>query len=140
MADIHAPSEIPVRYLPRSSTATMICLVMFVIGLGAFVVRLSQDAHSAWISYVTNWLFFTSICIGGVLFSVATWIVKAKWNWSVRRVSQSFVAFLPISFLLMLPMLGIGDTYFPWIEMMATDPVVQRKAAWLNMLVGEELT
>ncbi len=71
--------------------------------------------------------------MGGVLFAVATWIVKAKWNWSVRRVSQSFAAFLPISFLLMLPMLGLGRTYFPWIDMMATDPIVQKKAAWLNM-------
>ena len=30
-------------------------------------------------------------------------------------------------------MLGIGETYFPWIEMMETDPVVANKAAWLNM-------
>jgi len=133
MADTHAPSEIPVRYLPRSGTANMICAALFVVGLGSFVVRLGQDAQSAWISYITNWLFFTSISIGGVLFAVVTWIVKAKWNWSVRRVSQSFVAFLPISFVLLLPMLSVGDTYFPWIEMMETDPVVQNKAAWLNM-------
>jgi hypothetical protein len=133
MADIHAPAEIPVRYLPRSSTASAVIGAMFVVGLGAFVVRLTQDPQSAWVDYVSNWLFFTSIATGGVLFAVATWIVKAKWNWSVRRVSQSFAAFLPISFLLMLPMLGLGKTYFPWIDMMATDPEVQKKAAWLNM-------
>jgi hypothetical protein len=133
MALVHAPSEIPVRYLPRSSTANVIVGAMFVIGLGAFVVRLAQNPQAAWISYVTNWLFFTSIAIGAVLHSIATWIVKAKWNWSVRRVSQASAAFLPISFLLMLPMLGLGDTYFPWIAMMETDPIVQNKDAWLNM-------
>jgi hypothetical protein len=133
MADIHAPAEIPVRYLPRSGTANAIWGAMFVIGLGSFVVRLGQNPESAWISYITNWLFFTSIAIGGVLFAVVTWIVKAKWNWSVRRVSQSFVAFLPISFLLLLPMLGLGDRYFPWIEMMGVDPIVSKKEAWLNM-------
>ncbi len=133
MADVHAPAEIPVRYLPRSSTASTIIGALVVIGLGSFVVRLGQDAQSAWISYVTNWLYFTSISIGGVLFAVATWIVKAKWNWSVRRVSQSFAAFLPISFVLLLPMLGLGERYFPWIAMMETDPVVANKDAWLNM-------
>jgi hypothetical protein len=133
MALVHAPSEIPVRYLPRSSTANVIVGAMFVIGLGAFVVRLAQNPQAAWISYVTNWLFFTSIAIGAVLHSIATWIVKAKWNWSVRRVSQASAAFLPISFLLMLPMLGLGDTYFPWIAMMESDPIVQNKDAWLNM-------
>lgn len=133
MAVTHAPAEIPVRYLARSGTANLVAGALFAIGLGAFVVRLGQNPQAAWTSYITNWLYFTSIAIGGVLFSVATWIVKAKWNWSVRRVSQSFAAFLPISFLLMLPMLGLGDTYFPWIGMMETDPVVANKQAWLNM-------
>jgi len=133
MADVQAPAEIPVRYLPRSTRTTMLAGTAVIVGLISFVIRLGQNPESAWISYVTNWLFFTSVSIGGVLFAVVTWIVKAKWNWSVRRVSQSFVAFLPISFLLMLPMLGIGETYFPWIEMMETDPVVANKAAWLNM-------
>jgi hypothetical protein len=133
MAVQHAPAEIPVRYLPRSGAANAVVGTMIVVGLGAFVVRLSQNPQAAWTSYVTNWLFFTSIAIGAMLHSVATWIVKAKWNWSVRRVSQASAAFLPISFLLLLPMLGLGDTYFPWIGMMDSDPVVANKQAWLNM-------
>jgi hypothetical protein len=104
-----------------------------VVGLVSFVMRWRQDPQAAWISYITNWLYFTSVSMGGLLLAVATWITKAKWNWSIRRISQSFVAFLPFSFLLMLPMLSLGESYFPWIEMMADDPVVQNKAAYLNM-------
>ncbi|HET9947642.1 MAG TPA: hypothetical protein VFQ22_01830 [Longimicrobiales bacterium] len=133
MASIHVPAQVPVRYLPRSSTATLLCGAAFLIGLIAFVVRLSQDPSATWASYVSNWLYFTSISIGGVLFAISCWIVKAKWNWSVRRVSQAFAAFLPISFLLMLPMLGLREEFFPWIELMATDPIVQAKQAWLNI-------
>ena len=133
MAHIHVPSEVPIRYLPRSKNASTLAGALFVIGLAAFVVRLGQDAQSAWISYVTNWLFFTSISMGGLLLAVATWITKAKWNWSMRRVSQSFVAFLPISFVLLLPMLGLGESYFPWIAEMAHDPILQNKQAYLNM-------
>jgi hypothetical protein len=132
MAVTKPSAEIPIRYLPRSGTANMLIGALIVVGLGAFVVRLGQNPQQAWISYVTNWLFFTSIAIGGVLFAVATWVVKAKWNWSVRRVSQSFAAFLPISFVLLLPMLFLGDTYFPWIALMETDPIVANKDAWLN--------
>ena len=129
----HIPSEVPVRYLPRDRTMNTVAGALFVVGLLSFVLRLTQDSHSAWISYVTNWMFFSSIAMGSVMFAVATWIVKAKWNWSVRRVSQAAAAFLPIAFVLMLPMLFLGDSYFPWIEMMATDPVVQNKQAYLNM-------
>ena len=134
MAHIHIPSEVPVRYLPRSKNASMMAGVLFLVGLVSFVIRLSQDPDQAWISYVSNWLFFTSIAIGGVLFGVATWIVKSKWNWSMRRVSQSFVAFLPFSFLLALPMLlMLRENYFPWIDMMGVDPVVSQKEAYLNI-------
>ncbi len=134
MANIDIPSEVPVRYLPRSNNASMLVGGLFLVGLAAFVIRLGQDPESAWISYVSNWLYFTSIAIGGVLFAVVTWITKSKWNWSMRRVSQSFAAFLPISFLLLLPMLlFLREGYFPWIEMMASDPIVQKKAAYLNI-------
>jgi hypothetical protein len=134
MAHIHIPSEVPVRYLPRSKNASMMAGVLFLVGLVSFVIRLGQDPDQAWISYVSNWLFFTSIAIGGVLFGVATWIVKSKWNWSMRRVSQSFVAFLPFSFLLALPMLlMLRENYFPWIDMMGVDPVVSQKEAYLNI-------
>jgi hypothetical protein len=129
----YIPSDVPTRYLPRDRNMNMLAGAFFAIGLLAFVVRLTQDAQSAWISYITNWLFFTSIAMGGVLLAVVTWIVKAQWNWSLRRVSQSFAAFLPISFVLLLPMLGLGDSYFPWIDLMATDPLVAQKQAYLNM-------
>lgn len=129
----HIPSDIPVRYLPRDKTMSGVAAGMFIVGLLAFVIRLTQDSHSAWISYITNWMFFSSIAMGSVMFAIVTWIVKAKWNWSLRRVSQSAAAFLPIAFVLMLPMLFLGDSYFPWIEMMATDPIVQNKQAYLNM-------
>jgi hypothetical protein len=106
---------------------------MFVVGLAGFVFALTTDADRAWQSYVSNWLFFTSIAMGAMLFTVVTWMTKAKWNWSVRRVSLAFVAFLPISFVMLLPMLGLGESYFPWIAEVAQDPILQKKAAYLNM-------
>jgi hypothetical protein len=133
MAHIHVPSRIPVRYLERSTSMTTLFGGMFVVGLAAFLYTLGQDPDRAWQAYVSNWLFFTSIAMGAVAFTATTVIVKARWNWSVRRVSLSFVAFLPISFILLLPMLGLGEDYFPWIGMMADDPIVQKKAAYLNM-------
>ena len=133
MAHINIPDDIPVRYLDRSTGANLLFGGMFVVGLVAFVVALAGDPQTAWVSYVSNWLFFTSVAIGAVIFTVATTIVKARWNWSVRRVGVSFAAFLPIAFVLLLPMLGLREGYFPWIEKMAYDPIVQKKAAYLNI-------
>ena len=134
MAHIHLPHEIPVRYLDRSRTAGLVGAVMVVVGLVAFLFALTGDAQTAWVSYVANWLFFSSVAMGAVIFGVATTIVKARWNWSVRRVSFSFAAFLPFAFLLFIPMLlFLREGYFPWIEEMAHDPILQAKQAYLNV-------
>ena len=133
MSHIHVPSEIPVRYLPRSKNANVLFVGMFIVGLAGFIFALGNDADRAWQSYVSNWLFFTNVAMGAMLLTVVTWMTKSRWNWSVRRVSLSFVAFLPISFVMFLPMLGLGESFFPWIAEMAHDPVLQKKAAYLNM-------
>ena len=133
MSHIHVPSDIPIRYLPRSKKVDTVFLGMFVIGLAGFAFALTTDPDRAWQSYVSNWLFFTNVAMGAMLLTVVTWITKAKWNWSVRRVSLAFVAFLPVSFVMLLPMLGLGESYFPWITEVAHDPILQKKAAYLNM-------
>ena len=49
----------------------LLLMLLIPIGLLAFVVRLTQDAHSAWVSYVTNWMFFSSIAMGSVMFAAS---------------------------------------------------------------------
>ncbi len=133
MAQIHIPSEIPIRFLPRSRGANLLFGLLILVGGGAFVVTLMRDPAQAWRAYVVNWLFFTSVAAGAMALVAATTITKARWNWSVRRVSLAFAAFLPIAFVLLIPMLGLREGYFPWIEAMASDPIVQKKAAYLNI-------
>ncbi len=133
MAHIHIPSAIPTRYLQKSQTGNLLAGGLFALGLIAFLITWRADSAHAWRAYIVNWLLFTSIAMGACMVAVVTWIVKAKWNWSLRRLSIAFVAFLPFALLLMLPMLTLGGDYFPWVEMMANDPIVQKKAAYLNM-------
>jgi hypothetical protein len=133
MAQIHISDEIPVRYLRRSAFANVLFGIMAVAGAMVFLWTWTEDPARAWRAWVVNWLFFTSVAAGAMALTVATTITKARWNWSVRRVSLAFSAFLPLAFVLMLPMLGLREGYFPWIEAMAHDPIVQRKAAYLNV-------
>jgi hypothetical protein len=133
MGQIYIPKEIPIRFLPRSRGANAYFGILIVLGLVSFVGTLLRDPDQAWRAYVVNWLFFTSVATGAMALVAATTITKARWNWSVRRLGLAFSAFLPISFLLLLPMLGLGGAYFPWVEAMASDPIVQNKAAYLNL-------
>ena len=134
MAHHHIPHEVPTRYLSRELTGRTVSGVLFLVGAVAFFVTLQQDSGLAWKSYVVNWNYFMSLSMGGVMVAVVTWITKAKWNWSLRRIHQALGAYLPIAFLLFIPMLLVlREDYFPWIDMMASDPIVQKKAAYLNI-------
>ncbi|TVP74831.1 MAG: hypothetical protein EA352_09695, partial [Gemmatimonadales bacterium] len=134
MHDIHVPSEIQARYLTPARGITFLLLALVAVGVLAFLALLGSDADRAWQAYVSNWLFFTGVAQGAIIFCAATVIVKAKWNWSVRRVTLALGAFLPLSYLLMLPMvLNLREDYFPWIEEMDFDPIVQAKEAYLNI-------
>ncbi|HCR05022.1 MAG TPA: hypothetical protein DIU18_07525 [Gemmatimonadetes bacterium] len=133
MSSIHIPEDIPVRYLERSKRGDLLVAALVVVGLGSFVAALIVDSHMAWISWVSNWLFFTSVAMGAVVFAAATTIVKARWNWSTKRVSAAFAAYLPFAFLTLLPMLSLGGSYFPWVAEMAHDPILQSKQAYLNL-------
>ncbi len=134
MHDIHIPKDIQARYLTRKSPLGMAFLGLAVLGFGAFAFLLTSDPNRAWEAYASNWFFWTSIAQGAVMLAVVTVIVKAKWNWSVRRISLAFGAFLPIAFLLVIPMLlGLREDYFPWLGDMATDTTVAKKLAYLNL-------
>jgi len=133
MHDIPIPSALSAHYLTRGKGTKLLSTVLMVVGAAAFVALLGLDSDRAWQAYVSNWLFFTSIAQGAIILCAATVITKARWNWSVRRISLALGAFLPLSFLLLLPMLTLRENYFPWIELMATDEIVQRKAAYLNI-------
>ena len=134
MSGYSVPSEIPIRHLNRSGPTSTALGIMIFAGVVSFFAALFTDPALAWKSYVVNWNYFTSLSVGGAAVAAVTWIVKAKWNWPIRRIHQSLVAFLPISFVLFVPMLVVlREDYFPWIAMMEHDPIVQKKAAYLNI-------
>ena len=99
-----------------------------VLGLATFALGLLQGDGRAWQAYLFNWLFWFGIAQGAVVFSAVTVITRSVWARPVRRIALSFVAFLPLGFVLYLPLLLGGEHIFPWIHAMYHDGL----EAWLN--------
>lgn len=100
-----------------------------VIGLAAFLNSLLGDhPERAWQAYLINFLLFSAIAQGGLLFSVVMHITNARWSRSLAGLAESFVAFFPVSLLLFL-LLFLGHSYlFPWRQM-----DLHGKEVWLNL-------
>ncbi len=89
------------------------CLVLVVIGAVAWFAGVASDPLRAWRIYLVNFLFFTGIGVGGVLFVCTVNIASGAWARNVKRVAEGLGIFLPVSFVLFLLMLPGLKTLLP---------------------------
>lgn len=107
----------------------LICLALAVIGFGAFVFELmGRHPERAWQAYLINFMLWSAIAQGGLLFSVIMHTVKARWSGPLSNIAESFAAFFPVSFILFL-ILFLGKNHiFPWLHQ-----DLHGKEIWLNV-------
>jgi Ni/Fe-hydrogenase subunit HybB-like protein len=103
--------------------------VLALAGTAAFVAGvLGADPERAWQAYLINFVFWAGLCMGAVLLSAIISICNAHWGRSVKRLADSFGAYLPVSFLLFWVLYWGKEKLFPWI----LNPVPE-KEAYLNV-------
>ena len=137
--DIAELKEYPVRRLDGMPRGIMIgAAALVLVGAILWIMGLVADADRAWRAYAYNWIFFAGVAQGAVLLAAVVTLTRGVWSRPIRRVALSFVAFLPIAYVILFPPLliwGAGHI-FPWLH-----EDVGAKALYLNMpfLVGRHL-
>ena len=99
-------------------------------GLGAL---LSPDQFFR--SYLMAYVFVVGIVLGSLAIVMVHHLAGGAWGLVIRRLLESATRTLPLMALLFVPLLfGLASLY-PWArpEVMASDPVLQRKQAYLNV-------
>ena len=111
------------------SPAGWIFFILLLIGLAAFLVGLA-GAHPerAWQTYLINFLFWSAIAQGALVFSAVTHITNARWSGPFAGVADAFAAFFPFSFILYLVLILGKSHIFPWLQQDLGD-----KEVWLNI-------
>ncbi|HLU25277.1 MAG TPA: hypothetical protein VKZ58_06180 [Longimicrobiales bacterium] len=127
--DNFAAYRLPLVRLERTPAAARTAIIaLLVVGVIGFVASVLTDPTRAWRAYLYNWLFFTSIAQGAIIFSAATIMARGVWARGIRRIAQSTMGFLPIAFVLLIPIFFVGGKVFPWVE-----HPVPGKDVWLNI-------
>ncbi len=111
-------------------TLKAVSLVLFLIGAAAFLYELhTGDVTRAWSVYLTNYVYWTGLAFGAFLLSPVLVSTNAAWGRPVKRLAESVVFFLPVTFVLLWPLfLGRAEAFW-WV----LHPEEQ-KAPWLNTL------
>lgn len=106
-----------------------IAALLVAAGLVSFLfLAVGSHPEKAWRAYLINFLLWSAMAQGGLLFSAVMHVTKARWSGVMAGVAESFAAFFPISFVLFL-LLFIGKGHiFPWLHQ-----DLHGKEVWLNI-------
>ena len=101
----------------NKSKTPWVFYILVAIGVAAFIFGLtSQHPERAWQAYLINFLLWSAIAQGAVLFSAVMHMTNARWTGPLSGLSESFTAFFPISYILFL-ILFLGRAHiFPWLH------------------------
>ena len=107
----------------------IIISVLIIIGLAGFVLQLAgEHPERAWQAYLINFLLWSAIAQGGLLFSMVMQLTNARWSIPLRNLAESFAAFFPLSLVLFILLFLGSDHLFPWL-----DQDLHGKESWLNL-------
>ena len=120
--------------LPENLNPGRIALIAGAIGLGLSAAGYFVDAKQFYHSYLTAFVYWTTIGLGGLFFSLLHHLTNATWSTVLRRFSESLMVTLPLMIILFIPVLfGMHDLYhWTHADAVAHDPLLQSKAPYLN--------
>jgi hypothetical protein len=85
--------------------------LLMAIGLVTFASEVKSDPTQAYAAFLINYFVFLGFPLGGLLFVSIHYLTGSIWSVTVRRVAESFTAYLPVAFLTFL-VIAFGIPFF----------------------------
>ena len=110
-------------------------LLVGIIGAIGCVIGVLIDHDQFFRSYLYAYMYWLGMALGSLGILLMNHVVGGKWGVVTRRLLEAGARTLPIMLVLLIPVLiGMGSLYFwTWPDIRAHDPVIQRKALYLNI-------
>jgi hypothetical protein len=110
-------------------------LIVGMAGLVLCVVAYVVDAPRFFHAYLTAFVFWLSVPLGALFFTMLHHMVGAKWSVVVRRLSENLMTAFPALAILFIPLIPGMHSLYEWThaETVAADPILAGKTPYLNM-------
>jgi hypothetical protein len=101
-----------------------------IIGLIGLFVKPKQFAHS----YLLAFMFFLSLCLGGLFLVIIHHLFDAAWSVPIRRVAEHMACLLPVMGLLFIPIAIMAKPLiYSWMSAPASDHALHAKQPIFTM-------
>ena len=138
----HGPSNAPAQpTIPAGHAWQKFPKLGFGVGGAALAVSLvlafaADSRPQFYWSYLTAYLYFLSISLGGLFFVLVHHATKSGWGVALRRIAENIMGTLPLMAILFIPVaVGLHDhvLFHHWTAMPADDAILQGKKGYLNV-------
>ena len=111
-----------------------IALAIGVIGLVLSFIGFLRNSEQFYFSYLTAFVFWVTVGLGGLFFTMLHHISGAKWSTVLIRISQAAMSVLPMMIIFFIPIYFGIEALFSWSdpEVVAASPILQGKAGYLD--------
>jgi hypothetical protein len=140
MAHVEATPVVPAD-LPRFAgrrTAMLAGAVVGVIGLALTALGAVTDVHATMLSYLTAFVYWLGIALGGLLLTMIFHAAGARWMIVLRRGMEAMAGAIPLFVVLFIPIVLGAKHLFVWADPPQTLPahelhLIHEKHGWLNL-------
>lgn len=124
----------PQSYMLYDNRGAKPALMAGMLGVLLCIAGFIADRQQFFYSYLTAYVFWLTIALGGLFFTMLQHLTGARWSVVLRRISENVMANLPFMILLFLPLLFGLSQLFEWThaDVVAKDHLLQHKAPYLN--------
>ena len=121
--------------LEEKGSLGKIALIIGIIGIILSALGYFSDSKQFYFSYLTSFVFWVSLGLGGLFFTMLHHISGAKWSTVIIRISQAAMSVLPIMVVFFIPLLFGMNELYEWSvpELVADNAALQGKADYLNV-------
>lgn len=119
-------------------------VVLIALGLLAGGIGWATNRTQFGYSYLLAYMFFLSICLGGLFISIIHHLFDANWTMPLRRVCEHLACLLPIMAILFIPIAILAPTHiYGWMRnlahpdaaLAAKQPLFTLKGFYISALV-----
>jgi hypothetical protein len=124
--EVSIPADSKLRQLPKIAGGIGIAGLAISGGLA------TTSAEHFFFSYLTSFMFWLSIALGGLFFVLIHHASRAGWSVVVRRLAETVMLTLPVFILLFIPIALGTSTLYHWTHP-GDDLVILAKQDFLNL-------
>jgi hypothetical protein len=117
----------------RFAGLSILCGVIGLVGLALSVIGAFRSPVQFSFSWLFGFIFFFTLCIGCLFWTIVHHVVDAEWSVVVRRQLENIALLLPVLGVLFLPVWFLRKNLYRWMDVPpGVDPALDAKHGYLN--------